>query len=197
MFFIAAIFMIIGMVMLRGVLLIPTISQEKAFQETSYLDRNMGNIQREYEIIAGVASAQSNASSSGAAYMHNFSRLIRSDFNAKLFYVLIVSNGTDQSFTANIGNFMQNSATGTLAATGSVPSSVQFSLNDMSNATYSFAGTAAWTNITLNYTVNGAQALEVFYFNDSSRNYVAGFFDVQLHDSGMLVRSKNYYNRTW
>src|SRR3989344_3707145 len=197
MFFIAAIFMIIGVVLLRGVLLLPVISQEKAFQETSYLDRNLDNIQREYEYVSGIASVKPNASLYGADYIYNLSNFIRSDFDSRQVYVLIVANGTDQSFFVTVGNFMQGNVTGTISFTDSAPPSVSFSLMDKKNSTYSFAGSSAWINATLNYTLNGGQTVEKFYFNDSPKNYIAGFFDVELRGNGMLVRSKNYYNRTW
>ena len=154
-------------------------------------------IQQEYAYASGVASVQTNASLSGAAYLYNFSTFVRSDFDSRQLYLLVVSNGTDNSFLVTVGNFMQGNVTGTLGFTNSTPSLLTFSLLDRTNATYSFAGSNAWINATLNYTLNGVQTAEKFYFNDSSRNYIAGFFDVELHGSSMLVRSKSYYNRTW
>jgi hypothetical protein len=190
-FFVAAIFMILGFVLLRGVMTLPAITQEKAFQDVSYLDRNLKNIRAEYERTAAVASLKPFGT--GAGYLYNFSEQVRGDFDGTILYVFAAANGTE-NFSLTLGNFMQGNVSGTMAFTGATPPSVSFQLGDRTNTTYTLSGTG-WVSVTLNYTLNSPVG-EKFYL-DTSRNYAAGFFDISLRSKGMMVRSKSYYNRTW
>src|SRR3989338_9381281 len=104
MFIIAAIFMILGFVLLRNLLSLPEITQEKVYQDTSYLDKNMKNLEREYAYLAGTASMQRNANLSGNQYFHSFTQLVRSEFDARILYVYIFSNGTSGNVSVTIGN---------------------------------------------------------------------------------------------
>ncbi len=195
MFFIAAIFMVIGFVLLRGILSLPEISQEKAFHETSYLDKNLKNLVNEYNHIAGAASVQPNANVS-AGYFLNFSGYVRGEFNSKILYLFIVSNGTSRNFSATIGNFLQGNISGTLSFTGSTPATVGFAMSDRTNLTYYFNSTGSWINVTVAYTDNGQTTTERIYFN-SSINYAAAFSDISLTENDFFIRTKDYYNRTW
>lgn len=196
MFFIAAIFMVIGFVLLRGLLTLPEISEEKTFHDTAYLDRNLKNIANEYSHIAGAASMQPSINRSGQEYLYNFSTFVRSEVDSRIAYVLIYANGSTGNFSATIGNFVQNNISGTISFAGPLSSSTGFVMNDRTNLTYAFNSTPGWTNVTFEYTYGGSITIEKFYFN-SSRNYVAAFFDITLLENGLFVRSKSYYNRTW
>lgn len=196
MFMIAAIFIIIGFVLLKGLLSLPILAQEKTFQDTSYLDRNLKNIRGEYEYTASTASMQGNVNAS-AAYLYNLSTYMRSEFDSKIIYVFIFYNGTTGNFSATIGNFLQSNMSGTINFTSSTPTGRTFVMNDSTSRVLEFNASAAIINVTLNYTLQNNQALEKFYFNTSTRNYVAAFFDISLQESGFFVRSKSTYNRTW
>jgi hypothetical protein len=195
MFFISAIFMIIGFVMLAGLLTLPEITQEKVFQETAYADKNLKNVRNEYEYLTGTATLQAAPNKTGADYIHNFSDFVRSNLNARVLYVFVFSNGTTNNFSATIGNFLQDKIDGNLSFTSG--GSVVFSLDDKESSTYHFAGTNSVITGTLNYTILNTAVSEKFVFNDSSKNYAAAFFDITAAEDGFLVRSKSIYNRTW
>src|SRR3989338_4574585 len=197
MFIIAAIFMILGFVLLRNLLSLPEITQEKVYQDTSYLDKNMKNLEREYAYLAGAASMQRNANLSGNQYFHSFTQLVRSEFDARILYVYIFSNGTSGNVSVTIGNFMKNNMSGMLNVTSATPTGRTFTLNDTHNVTLEFNLTSGWINATLNYTMQNSETVERLYFNASTRNYVLGFADMTLQERGFMVRSKSVYNRTW
>jgi hypothetical protein len=194
MFFIAAIFMVIGFVLLRGILSLPEISQEKAFHESSYLDRNMHNLVNEYNHVAGAASMV-NVNTS-ASQFYNFSSYVRGELDSRILYVFIISNGTSRNFSATIGNFLQGNISGTISFTGSTPAAAGFVMSDRTNLTYYFNSTGSWINVTLLYTNSGQTTTERFYFN-SSVNYAAAFSDISLSENDFFIRTKDYYNRTW
>lgn len=197
MFMIAAIFIVVGFVLLKGLLSLPILAQEKTFQDTSYLDRHMKNIRSEYNYIAATSSMQGNANASGGVYLFNFSESIRRDFDSKIMYVFIFYNGTTGNFSATLGNFMKNNISGTINFTSTTPTGRAFALNDSGSTVLEFNASASIVNVTLNYTIQNIQTVEAFYFNSSTRNYVAAFFDIGIQESGFFVRSKDTYNRTW
>ena len=197
MLIIAAIFMILGFVLLRNLLSLPEITQEKVYQDTSYLDKNLRNLEREYGYLAGTASMQRNANLSGNQYFHSFTQLVRSEFDARILYVYIFSNGTSGNVSVTIGNFMKNNMSGALNVTSATPTGRTFTLNDTHNVTLEFNLTSGWINATLNYTMQNSETVERLYFNASTRNYVLGFADMTLQERGFMVRSKSVYNRTW
>ncbi len=197
MFIIAAIFMIIGFILLKGLLSLPELTQEKTFQDTSYLDRNLKNIKSEYAYIASVAAMQADANKTAKEYMYSFSRYVRSEFDSRIFYVFIFSNGSTNNFSVTVGNFLKDNISGRVNFTSSTPPGRIFALNDSGNTTLEFNSTAAWISVTLNYTVQNRDTAEAFYFNSSAKNYAAAFFDVSLQERGFFVRSKSTYNRTW
>lgn len=196
MFMIAAIFMVIGFVLLKGLLSLPILAQEKTFQDTSYLDRSLKNIMAEYGYAASVASMQGDANAS-AVYLYNISTYMRSEFDSKIIYVFIFYNGTTGNFSATFGNFLQNNLSGTINFTSSTPTGRAFVLNDSTTTVLEFNASSAFVNVTLNYTMQNNQVVEKFYFNTSARNYLSAFFDISLQESGFFVRSKSTYNRTW
>lgn len=197
MFMIAAIFMIVGFILLRNLLSIPVISQEKAFQDTSYLDRNLKNVRNEFSYLTGAASMQPAPNRTGVEYINNFSRFIRSEFDARILFVYVFSNGTSSNFSITIGDFMKDNISGVVNVTSATPAGRIFALNDTGNVTLEFNYTAGWINLTLNYTFQNKEFVERLNFNASTRNYAAGFFDVSLQERGFFVRSKSLYNRTW
>ena len=80
MFMIGAIFIVVGFVLLKGLLSLPILAQEKNFQDTSYLDRSLKNIRSEYQYASSIASMQGNANAS-AVYLYNISTYMRSEFD--------------------------------------------------------------------------------------------------------------------
>ena len=195
MFFISAIFMIVGLVMMAGLLTLPEITQEKLFQETSYADKNLKNVRNEYEYLTGLATLQPEPNSTGPQYMYNFSNLIRNNLDSNILYVAVFSNGTTRNFSVAIGNFLQDRIDGNISF--SYGESALFSLNDKTHVTHNFSGTDGIVTVTLNYTVQNSRVGERFTFNDSARNYAAAFFDISVWEGEFLVRSKSLYNRTW
>ncbi len=194
MFLIASIFMILGFVLLRSLLTLPEITQEKTIQDTLYLDRTIDNIVTEYNYLTGLASLHSDVNGSAIDYFYNFTKYIRSEVDSQILYVFIYANESS-NFSVTMGNFLQGNMSGTINFTGATPNGVVFSLNDTKDVTYHFEG-SGWTNTTLNYTIGNTWVLDKFAFN-SSGNYVKGFFDISLDDGGFFVRSKSTYNRTW
>ena len=197
MFIVAAIFMIVGVILLRNLLSLPAITQEKTFQDVSYLDKNMKNIKNEFAYTTGVASVQPLPNYTGANYLTNFSDYIRTQFDSRLFYVFVFSNGTNQNVSITVGNYLQNNLSGILNVTNSTPGGRTFNLNDKNFITLEFNSSAAIINLTLNYTVQNTETVERLYFNSSTRNYVLGFFDITIKNTGFFVRSKSTYNTTW
>lgn len=195
MFFIAALFMIVGFVMLAGLIFAPEIVQEKQFQENSYVDRTLRNIRNEYEYTAGLAPNQNSPNQTGPAYLYNFSSLVRNNENAKILYVAVYSNGTTKNFTVTVGNFLQDGIAGTITPSGLAPSA--FALADKSSATYNYSATGGIYTVAISYTLQNTQVSDQMTFNVSARNQVSGFFDITLRDGDYLVRSKSVYNRTW
>lgn len=197
MFIIAAIFMVVGVILLRNMLSLPAITQQKTFQDVSYLDRSMKNIKNEFAYTAGIASVQPLPNYTGSNYLMNFSDYVRTQFDSKIFYVFVFSNGTNQNVSITIGNYLQNNMSGIVNLTNSTPTGRIFDLNDKSFATLEFNSSTSVINLTLNYTLQNRETVERLYFNSSTKNYALGFFDVTLQDTGFFVRSKSVYNRTW
>ena len=196
MFIIAAIFMIVGVILLRNVLSLPALTQEKAFQDISYLDRNLNNVKNEFTYLAGVASVQPIPNAS-ASYLFNFSDYIRGQFDSKMLYVFIFSNGTTNNISVTIGNYLQNNISGVINLTDSTPTGQIFNLNDKSYVTVRFNASQTILNFTINYTLQNRETVEKLYVNSSTRNHVAAIFDITLQDTGVTLRSKSVYNRTW
>ncbi len=197
MFMVAAIFMIVGVVLLRNVLSLPAITQEKAFQDVSHLDRNMKNIKNEFAYITGMASTQPLPNYTGSNYLTNFSDYIRTQFDSKTFYVFVFSNGTNQNVSITVGNYLQNNVSGLINLTNSTPAGRIFDLNDKNFTTLEFNSSMSVVNLRLNYTLQNRETVEQLYFNSSTKNYVLGFFDITIQDMGFFVRSKSVYNRSW
>ena len=191
MFMIAAIFMIVGFVLLKNLLSLPEISQAKAFQDTSYLDKNLENVHDEFAYLTGAASLQSDVNRSGGEYFYNFSRYISGEFDARILYVFIFSNGTTSNFSATVGNFARNNISGTFNVTGSTPPGRTFALNHTRDAALEFNTTSGWINVTLNYTIQNRETVERFSFNASTRNYAIGFFDVSFQERGFFSKFKS------
>jgi hypothetical protein len=197
MFVIAAIFMIIGVILLRNILSFPAITQEKTFQDVSYLDRNLKNIKNEFAYTAGVASAQHRPNATGADYLLNISDYVRNQFDSKILYLYVFANGTTQNVSVTVGNYLQTNISGTIEVTDSTPPTRAFDLNDKGYITLEFNSSQSMVNLTLNYTIQDRKTVEKIYFNVSTKNYVRAFFDITLLDTGFFARSKSVYNRSW
>lgn len=196
MFIIAAIFMIVGVILLRNILSLPAITQEKAFQDISYLDRNLNNIKNEFTYIAGAVSVQPVPNGS-VNYLSNFSDYIRGQFDSKIFYVFVFANGTTHNISVTVGNYLQNNISGVINLTDSTPAGQIFNLNDKSYVTIGFNTSQTLLNLTINYTLQDRETVEKLYVNSSTRNHIAAIFDITLQDTGVMLRSKSAYNRTW
>lgn len=191
MFVIAAIFFIVGFVLLRSVLSLPLITQEKTFQETSIMERNIKNIAHEYEEITGTASLQPDINRSINEYVYNFTNYTIVDMNMQTIYLGLIHNSTSGKTLVTVGNFLGRTVAGSVNISSVLKN---FSLGHREYVPIVFTPGSGVQNVTLVY---DNLVREKLYFNASARNTVAGFFDLSIEDGQFFVRSKSVYNRTW
>ncbi len=195
---IASIFIVIGLILLKNLLGIYSTLEEKRFQESNIVSKQMLNIKDEYKNIAGVSSMHGNAS--GIEYLYNFTDLIRNDMSASVLYLYVFSNSSAQSYSVTVGNFMNGMINATVNVTNSGSAGYLLGvIDDRKNSTTQFSFSASATvNMTLRYTINGANITEEFRVPVSTaRNGIFGFFDITLETTGITVRSKEIYNKSW
>ena len=199
MFVRAAIIIVIGLIMIKNILGVYGIMEEKRTQETGILDKQLRNIKNEYGYAIAAAAMQANINDSGISYLSNFSDFIRSENDAKIFYLFAFANGSNQNYYLTVGNYMNDMINITsLAVTTSSPSSWQISaMNDKTNLTNSFSSSINGTiNVTINYTLSGTSISEFVPLTVDTKNRVIGFFDISLYSGNDFIRTKFVYNAT-
>lgn len=190
---IAAVFIVIGLILLKNLLGIYATLEEKRLQEANIVSKQLDNIKGEYRNIAGLPSLNSSV----MEYLYNFTELIRGDMDASILYLYVFSNASAQRYSVTLGNFMKGMINATVNATGTT---YAFGImNDRRNSTTDFSFTADTSiNMTLRYAMSGANITEEFRVPVSTaRNSAFGFFDIQLKTADIAVRSKEIYNRSW
>ncbi len=199
MFVIGAILIVIGLIMLKNLLGIYSTAEEKRYQESIIIDKQLRNVKDEYKYIVATAAVQADANASGISYLSNFSNFIRNDFDSKIVYMFVYANGTTQRFSITVGNFIDDKINVTVNATNSNPAGYLYgNMNDKTNLTREFNATINGTiNVTLTYIYRSGNFTERIPVNVSTRNLAAGFFDISLEDSSLYIRSKETYNWTY
>lgn len=196
MFIIAAIFIIIGLILVHNLLNVFDLFEETRKTTSLVGDRNIDNIAKEYEYIAGIAS-MNNANVSAISMLSNFSDLIREVENAKIFYALVFVNGSSNDYSITIGNYAGNGANTTIDATGSSPPSVNLLVGDRANKTAFFSSSAGIREINITYTIRNETIMENFSVNITGRNTIQIFYDISLRNNDLIKRTKSLYNTTW
>jgi hypothetical protein len=199
MFLIATIFILISFFLLRNVLDIYNVFEEKRTQETKTEDLQMSNAVKEFAYAAGIASMQDDVNGTARDYLFNFSSFIRNTRDAEILYMLAYSNSSTGKYWVVVGNFLNDNINATMSATNSNPVSYQFLLGDRRNFTAEF-----------NFTSNGTLVLNLTYRTrnedrrdlvnitvQSPRHFLALMTDITLKGNDISVRYKDIYNRSW
>jgi hypothetical protein len=199
MFLIGAILIIVSLVLLRNLMGVFMTAQEEEAGESIVLDAELRNIKGEYNYIIGIATQQATPNVSAISNLYNISDLIRNDKDAKILYMLVYVNGTNQRYTVVVGNFLNDRINATVNVTDSTTTGSAFgNVNDKINVTAEFfPNTNITINVTLNYTLQSNNISEVIKANIGTRNHFSLFYDITLESGNALVRGKDIYNTTW
>jgi hypothetical protein len=193
-FVIAAIVIAVSLVMVKGMLGVYSASEASANENTKIDDRQIENIERNYEQISGIALLQSDANMSLGRYMSNFSGYIRDSEDSKILWIAVFSNGTDQSYSVTAGNYLQNDVTLSIAATDSVPSGMEMFIPDKSFSSAKFISTINGTiNVTISYTLSGNSIEDTFHFPVSAKDSSTVYLDISLISGNSAIRAKDAY----
>lgn len=184
MFIVGAVVFVIGLFLIKNMFSVYSMVEEKRYQESILIDKELKNIAKEYEYITGIASMKGN--DSGINYLEDFSLRLRNESDFRIFYVFIYVNITNQKFSSTVGNFLNDNINVTLNSTNTFI----FQLNDKTNATREFSASTL-TNLTITYKIKNSIVTEKLLV-DASKNFTALFYDIMLDENGM-VRTKNYY----
>ncbi len=198
MFVIAAILILVALIAIKNLLGMYATFEEKRFEETFTLDKQMKNIKNELRYTAGIASLQSDANLSGIRFLYNFSNFTVNDMDAKLLYAFVFVNASTQEFGITVGNFMKDTINVTVNATNTTQPGYAFTINNSINVSRQFNSNINGTiNITLTYSKQNENITERFPILASTQRYVGVFSDIILESRDEFVRSKDVYNRTW
>jgi len=172
MFLAGTIVLIVGMILLKNVIEIYDITEEKRHIETIIIDKQLKNIMHEYENIINIAKE------SCQNYLYNFSYYLKSEMyhRIKILYVFI------DDMNVTVGNFLGERINLTI-------NNVNFVLNDGEQASNLFS----FANITLSYQYRNDNITEIIPIEP---NKVFAFFDITVGDKS-FVRAKYLYNRTY
>ncbi|MBI2578160.1 MAG: hypothetical protein HYW26_00460 [Candidatus Aenigmarchaeota archaeon] len=202
MFVIAGLIILIAFFLLRGVFGIYNTLEEKRFQETMILDKELRNIYHEYEKIIIVSRVQGNANSSAIANLADFSTFLRGEEDIEILYALVSVNNT--KYTVTVGNFLNDNINVTVNATDSTPSSAAMGIvNDKTNASASFTSSVSSgvVNVTLIYARRSDNVIEAIPARiappTQEKSALHGFFDIKLKSREDFLRIKNTFNATW
>jgi hypothetical protein len=196
-FIIGAVFIVLGIITIKGMIGFLDTASEKGFGESSTFDKNIENIKNEYRYIAGISSMQSNVNASGIMYLENFTNLIRNNLDSKILYIYIFTNSSTNKYSVTTGNFLNDRINILVNVTGSTTAGYLFGLtDDKTNVTAEFqASPGGVVNITLTYSTQTEQVIELFSAN-TSKNSVIQFTDITLYSDNILLRTKDIFNRT-
>jgi hypothetical protein len=196
-FIIGAVFIVLGIITIKGMVGFFDVASEKGFNEDNTFDSNIENIKNEYRYIAGVSTMQNDINYSGITYLENFTNLIRNSLDAKVLYVYIYTNGSANKYTVTVGNFIDDRINLLVNVTGSTTLGYLFGLTEPNkNVTAFFTSTGDMVDITVTYDTQTEQIYELFKVN-TSRTSITLFTDTTVYNDNILVRSKDIFNRTW
>lgn len=196
-FIIAALLIIVALITFRNTLSVYTTLEEKRFQESLITDKQLNNIRNEYHYLVGIASGRTEPNVSAIDYAANFSGFLRNRHDIKILYVIIYTNATAKNYSVTVGNYLNDRLNVTINGTDSTPAGYFISnVNDKTNATRHFnTSLSGFVNVTVLYNRQNINHTERFSV-DTKVNMLFGFFDIQLEDSDIRLRSQSAYNTT-
>lgn len=199
MFLIAMVFVLISFLILRSILGVYDVFEEKRSQEIKTEDLEMRNIVKEYQYAAGIASMQPDINRSGQDYIFNLTSFVRNTRDAEILYVFAYANGSTGKYGVTVGNFLDDKINATVSGTNTAPASSQFILDDRKNQTLEFNFTANGTvELNLTYTMANNDRKEIMNITVQSPSLFVGLMiDLTLEGNNIRVRYKDLYNRTW
>ncbi|MCD6557649.1 MAG: hypothetical protein J7K31_01290 [Candidatus Aenigmarchaeota archaeon] len=196
MFMIAGILILVGFLMIRNLLSVYQTVEEKMSEESGLVDKQIKNIIKEYEMIVGVGSLQSDPNQSTLNYLVNFTKYLKNDMTIEVLFMYAFYDNTTGNYTVNIGNFLDDKINCTINTTNPA-SSDTFDLEDEENYTKEFSATSSSSDITLSYGFRGNNRKEKITVLTGNQNFTIGFFDVTIIKDNIIMRAKQTYNRTW
>jgi len=196
MFMIAGILILVGFLMIRNLLSVYQTVEEKMSEESGLVDKQIKNIIKEYEMIVGVGSLQSDPNQSTLNYLVNFTKYLKNDMTIEVLFMYAFYDNTTGNYTVNIGNFLDDKINCTINTTNPENSDT-FDLEDEENYTKEFSATSSSSDITLSYGFRGNNRKEKITVLTGNQNFTIGFFDVTIIKDNIIMRAKQTYNRTW
>ena len=193
---IAGILILVGFLMIRNLLSVYQTVEEKMSEESGLVDKQIKNIIKEYEMIVGVGSLQSDPNQSTLNYLVNFTKYLKNDMTIEVLFMYAFYDNTTGNYTVNIGNFLDDKINCTINTTNPANSDT-FDLEDEENYTKEFSATSSSSDITLSYGFRGNNRKEKITVLTGNQNFTIGFFDVTIIKDNIIMRAKQTYNRTW
>lgn len=198
MFIMAAILVISGVVLVYSIIGLPSIAEEKKFQDSMLLDKTARNVMNEYIYAMGASTIYGEPNASAEVFLANLSAFVKSDTDSEMFYSVIFVNGTTSSISVNTGNFLDATTGVTISLTNSTPSSATLSLANGANGTLYFMRNINGTmNFSITYTKDSESVTETFPLTAGTSNLMQGFFDITLRSSNSKINLIETYNRSW
>lgn len=191
MFIIGAVLLLVSVILIKDIVNIYPIIDEKNYINSIITEKNMRNVKNEFNYILGMVALRNSTN-----YMSNFSDYIRRD-NYKSMHIITIVNGTTNNFTVTIGNYFGGDLNYTLNATDSTPKGYTNIVKDRSYSYHIFnTSTTGSIIITFNYTLDNDNIVETIPIDVKNRNFIQGFFDIKT-DSLIYMRTKYLYNWSW
>lgn len=196
-FIIGAVFIVIGIITIKGMIGFFDVASEKGFNEDNTFDNNIENIKNEYRYIAGISTMQNDINYSGVTYLENFTNVLKNSLNIKILYIYIYTNGSTNEYAVTVGNFINDRINLLVNVTDSTSLGHLFGLTDPNkNVTAFFTSSGGGiVNVTVTYDTQTDQIYEFFIVN-TSRTSVILFTDTTIYNDNILIRSKDIFNRT-
>lgn len=189
MFILGAILVVIALIMFRNFLSVYSTAEEGRYLDSALEGKMMRNLEKEYKFMAAISSDAQAPNASAARYMSNFSGMI-SDDGARVLYVFVYSPG-NMTYSVLAGNYLGEKINFTALGSSRI-------IQNNANESFHFT-TPIHANISVNLTYfsSSLNETETFGFALSARNTTAAFFDISLERSGIKLRNKILFNRTW
>jgi hypothetical protein len=196
-FLLATVFIVIAVILLKGMFGFFDITKERSFHEGTFLEKNLKNIEKEYEYLIGIASLQNDPKSMGIEYMWNFTNFVRRESESKILYIFAFNNITSGKYYVTIGNFLNDRIYATINVTDSTTlgSSLGIMVDKQNTTTEFTPSISGQINITLTYNTKNDVIVEKLPISSAS-NSIYGFFDIKLESRNFIIRTKETYNRT-
>lgn len=193
-FIIAAVMITVSLIMIKGLLGIYSSEETHANMNMNIDDRQLTNILREYEYATGISSVKTDPNQTIYQYFSNFSEYMRGEKDARLLWITVFVNGTDQKYYINAGNYLKDSISLNISASNSTPSSTLLEIPDMSAKSYTFSSDINGTiNITLRYSTGDSYIEDIFQVDISNMTSISSFTDITLISEESKIGTKNLY----